>query len=238
MLPRRISLHLQQQNWLAVFLDLVVVIAGIFIALQVSQWHNKGQENAQRLYLLQKLAGEITQTLEENKEYTKYYDADKDNYATLIRILIEKPETADTSEQFFAAYSSIFNLPDASFNSPTSDYIINAGKLNVLGNNDTQNKFLDVNAWNAALKSQQEINQRLILPVIANIMGKVIKPEDVEGISVGSEMHQIYQFSELPGNIIMIRNLNGSATKRFVMINEKLTTLLTAIQAEIQSLKK
>ncbi|MDY6926192.1 MAG: hypothetical protein SWN10_03740 [Pseudomonadota bacterium] len=238
MLPRRISLHLHQQNWLAVFIDLIIVVAGIFIALQVSQWHNKGQENTQRLYLLQKLAGEITQTLEENKEYTKYYEADKDNYTTLIRILTEKPENGDTSEQFFNAYASIFHLPDASFNSPTFDYIINAGKLNVLGNNDTQNKFLDVNAWNTALKTQQDINQRLILPVIANIMGNVIKPEDIEGVSVGSEMHQIYQFSELPGNIIMIRNLNGTATKRFLMINEKLATLLSAIQTEIQSLKK
>lgn len=146
MRPRRISLHLQQQNWLAVLLDLLVVVAGIFIALQVSQWHNQGEERVQRVYLLEKLASDITLTLQDYKDYKQHYAADIANYERLITILTEQPAAENTSSAFFSAYNAIFSLPTASFNSPTFDYIVEAGKLNYLGNSQTQSKFLDVHA--------------------------------------------------------------------------------------------
>lgn len=38
-LLRRIIEHLRTQNWVAVLLDLVIVIVGVFIAFQVEQWY-------------------------------------------------------------------------------------------------------------------------------------------------------------------------------------------------------
>ena len=39
MILRRIAEHLKAQNWTAVGLDLAIVIVGVFIGTQVSNWN-------------------------------------------------------------------------------------------------------------------------------------------------------------------------------------------------------
>ncbi|MEO0451018.1 MAG: hypothetical protein AAFZ74_11965 [Pseudomonadota bacterium] len=43
MLLRRVTEHVNDQNWFAVALDFVIVVAGVFIGLQVSQWNEDAQ---------------------------------------------------------------------------------------------------------------------------------------------------------------------------------------------------
>lgn len=40
MLPRRVIEHVKNQNWTAVALDFVIVVAGVFIGIQVSNWND------------------------------------------------------------------------------------------------------------------------------------------------------------------------------------------------------
>ena len=40
MILRRVIEHVKAQNWLAVFLDFVIVVIGVFIGMQVSNWNN------------------------------------------------------------------------------------------------------------------------------------------------------------------------------------------------------
>jgi len=44
MLIRRITQHIKEQNWSAVFVEIIVVIAGVFIGLQVSLWNEEREE--------------------------------------------------------------------------------------------------------------------------------------------------------------------------------------------------
>lgn len=39
MLLRRISSHVNEQNWFAVGIDFVIVVVGVFIGIQVSNWN-------------------------------------------------------------------------------------------------------------------------------------------------------------------------------------------------------
>jgi hypothetical protein len=40
MLLRSITRHVSDQNWVAVFIDFVIVVVGVFIGLQVSNWND------------------------------------------------------------------------------------------------------------------------------------------------------------------------------------------------------
>ena len=45
MLLRRLRQHVQEQDWFAIGLDLIVVVVGIFLAFQVDRWYaSKSQE--------------------------------------------------------------------------------------------------------------------------------------------------------------------------------------------------
>ena len=41
MLLRRITEHLRAGNWFAVTLDLLVVVLGVFLALQAERWYDE-----------------------------------------------------------------------------------------------------------------------------------------------------------------------------------------------------
>ena len=44
MLLRRITQHVKEQNWFAVFLDFFIVVAGILIAFQITNWNERRQD--------------------------------------------------------------------------------------------------------------------------------------------------------------------------------------------------
>jgi ribosomal protein S17E len=63
MLLRRFSSHVQIQNWFAVFLDLIVVVVGLFIGLQIDNWW-EGQKEA-------RIEGEYLLEIREDFELNK-----------------------------------------------------------------------------------------------------------------------------------------------------------------------
>ncbi|MEM9898342.1 MAG: hypothetical protein AAF742_03080 [Pseudomonadota bacterium] len=54
MVLRRVIEHIQTQNWTAVALDFVIVVAGVFLGLQAQQWSEmRAEEERQKAYLLE-----------------------------------------------------------------------------------------------------------------------------------------------------------------------------------------
>jgi hypothetical protein len=67
-LLRRITEHVKAQNWTAVALDFLIVVVGVFIGIQVSNWN--GNQADERAYqdAMHRLAGESAETLRSVEE--------------------------------------------------------------------------------------------------------------------------------------------------------------------------
>lgn len=53
MLLRRITKHVSDQNWFAVFIDFLIVVVGVFIGIQVANWNTeRGERKQERDYLI------------------------------------------------------------------------------------------------------------------------------------------------------------------------------------------
>ena len=63
MLLRRIIEHVNAQNWTAIALDFVIVVVGVFIGIQVSNWNENLAFEKREEMLLRELRGEIAQNL-------------------------------------------------------------------------------------------------------------------------------------------------------------------------------
>jgi hypothetical protein len=55
MISRRVAEHLKQQHWTAVAIDLVIVVLGVFIGLQVNNWNETRNERARERTYLERL---------------------------------------------------------------------------------------------------------------------------------------------------------------------------------------
>lgn len=58
---RTIAVRIKQHDWLAVAIELLVVVAGVFIALQVSNWNDDRKEAARGREYLQRLHDDMAQ---------------------------------------------------------------------------------------------------------------------------------------------------------------------------------
>ena len=67
MLLRKITQHVKDQNWFAVFLDFVIVVFGVFIGIQVNGWNSQRiEQSLEREYLIR-----LADNLEESSNNTK-----------------------------------------------------------------------------------------------------------------------------------------------------------------------
>ena len=59
MILRRFMQHVKEQNWFAVGLDVIVVIVGIFLGMQVQQWYLEREKRVKETLYLQRLHDEV-----------------------------------------------------------------------------------------------------------------------------------------------------------------------------------
>ena len=59
MLLRRITQHIEDQNWFAVSIDLVIVVVGVFIGIQVANWNGERVAAADEAELMVRLTKEM-----------------------------------------------------------------------------------------------------------------------------------------------------------------------------------
>jgi hypothetical protein len=63
MIPRRLIRHLKDQHWFAVWVDLFIVVLGVFIGIQVSNWNEARRDRQSEREYLERLRHEVREIL-------------------------------------------------------------------------------------------------------------------------------------------------------------------------------
>ncbi len=93
MLLRRFSSHVRAENWFAVFLDLIVVVVGLFIGLQIDTWwEGRKEARFEGAYLL-----EIQEDFELNKLVLEQMTARLEEIIRSMLVLQEQSALASPS---------------------------------------------------------------------------------------------------------------------------------------------
>ncbi|WP_340693947.1 DUF6090 family protein [Hyphomonas sp.] len=63
MILRRVISHFRKQEWTAIGLDFLIVVVGVFIGIQVSNWNAARNDNSLRVYYLERLQSDLSETI-------------------------------------------------------------------------------------------------------------------------------------------------------------------------------
>ncbi len=137
MLLRSITAHVKSQNWFAVVLDFVIVVVGVYIGIQVSNWNEarideqRGEYFAARLLVDMQI--EISNFDQETIYYTTVYD-----YAKRAVALADTNDTADDNEFVVSTYNATqFNYSEPA--QATYDELVATGNLYLLEDENLRN---------------------------------------------------------------------------------------------------
>lgn len=163
MILRRVRLHVRNHDWFAVAVDLLIVVVGVFIGIEVANWNQGRQDrSAERRYYSQ-IREDLVADLEALR-IASSRSTMNDRAAELVLQSLESGPPADTAPGAVAVAvhrAGFLYLPMSSRR--TYDELISTGNLALLRDEtlkdavvDYYARFEEVRQWDALLREQQK----------------------------------------------------------------------------------
>lgn len=129
MILRSVMKHVRDQNWIAVFLDFLIVVLGIFVGLQVTDWNEQRQAKAREHAWLIQLSEDLDAMRAEFTVITDRAGARSEQARRAFRAL----EACDRDLAYESDFETVFvryqNQPTATIVSRTYDEMVASGAL-------------------------------------------------------------------------------------------------------------
>ncbi len=154
MILRRLTQHIKAQNWFAVWLDFLIVVVGVFIGLQVSNW-NAERANLERARdYLERLEADLAADAK-NIYVREQFNSQVLAYGDKALAYAEADAEARSADwptvlAFFQA-SQIFNYFR---NNATYDELKSAGELNLLSDQNLRSALAEYFVTSSGSQSQ------------------------------------------------------------------------------------
>ncbi|GEM_PF-5809738 len=165
---RQIAVHLKQQNWVAVFLDFVIVVSGIFVGLLASEWNQSRLDKQQQINLVQRLYDEIATSIQDNERYleraAKSAEAGKVCLDKLyIKSLTEEEASTFIKDCFFPHMYGELDI-DAPLSMPTLLELVESGSFKQITDSSLRNQISNYIQELEQAKEQELFIRQLFLP--------------------------------------------------------------------------
>ena len=183
MLLRRIIEHVKTQNWTAIGLDFVIVVGGVFIGLQVSNWNDAQALNRQREATIDRLHDESLQIIVYFNRQINFLERANDARAELIPGLLDGTWRAIENLEQKKRVLQIGIAPAAAPPRTTYDEIVSTGFFAEIGDAELREAIAEYYAALKFLEGQIEY-QRTILSQVGQWQGegiKVVFDPDIRG---------------------------------------------------------
>lgn len=138
MILRRLNQHFKNQNWFAVGLDVLIVIVGVYIGLQVQQWSNDRERQQREAKYLERLHEEVLRTSELRAENAALRISTLSNLEVAREFLIGEEESDSPDSSACLALATIAVMSKVTPDLPTVAELLSAGQLDTLGSADVR----------------------------------------------------------------------------------------------------
>lgn len=131
MVIRRFREHITTHNWFAVGVDLAIVVLGVFLGIQASNWNAARLESNQEHHYRERLIADLRSNEADMRQRQFYYGQVRRHATAALRAL-EEP-SSPVGEQFLIDMYQATQIMPRTTKRHTYDEMISAGKGELLG---------------------------------------------------------------------------------------------------------
>jgi|GEM_PF-4034116 len=162
MILRRFVKHVTDQNWFAVGLDVLVVITGIFLGMQVTEWNEQRKETQREHLFLTQLNSDIRFVLTEIERAQSEHDLMAQRGKLAIRLLRGEDLLADHQQDIESAFQEMHQIPKPQIHFGNLKTILNGAAHSRITLLDADKKLADLsNRLGAFVEVYQVIENNL-----------------------------------------------------------------------------
>ena len=158
MILRRITKHVKDQNWFAVGLDFFIVVLGILIAFQITEWNERRTEAAMERVLLEGLREDFLAISRGDNERFKRTVEAPGSLAVLIESIRRDEEPAPEVVWSGLEAALIAYAPTQA--SPTYDELKASGRLSQLKSRELRQRLAD---FERSLFNEEKWGEHLVV---------------------------------------------------------------------------
>ena len=131
MLLRSVIKHVKDQNWFAVGLDFCIVVFGILIAFQITNWSEASRANAKETRVIEQLHSEFITTIDGVRKAKANNDIYADSTLDVLRVIRDDVEPID-KDAFLRVLVKAGQFGRAPIEPTTLAELISSGGLSAL----------------------------------------------------------------------------------------------------------
>lgn len=141
MILRRITEHVKAQNWFAVALDFFIVVVGILIAFQITNWSETRTDRAQEQQIIERLYADFEALGREVDEKIVFMEPLIESIEEIEQLIIKGAKDTDF-ERLQKFYETAFSLPPITGQSDTYEQLVSSGDMAILTNDQLRSELL------------------------------------------------------------------------------------------------
>ncbi len=156
MLLRRVLEHLRKQPWTAIAIEFLIVVIGVFVASQVTEWSAAQADRRLGREYTARLLADLEQDLDNQRVLIAYYDAVQASAERTVDLLQNpNPDPQALVIQAYRATEYAFYPPTRT----TWDTIVSAGDTRLLPQRAVESGLANYYSFNAAQDILNELRQ-------------------------------------------------------------------------------
>ena len=190
MLLRRFMHHVTEQNWFAVWIDLLVVVIGIFLGLQVTDWNEARRDRVTEHQYIER----VLQTTEENigllEEAKLVHLTLKESHIKTLRLLSQQSISADEREFLDTSMPLIMVWRNIDLNTGFVESLLSSGEWRIIRSEVLQEQLPGVNAEARALNRQLDYFRGWAIAIMPELIRKTAFSLDAGVLSTVGDIDQ------------------------------------------------
>ncbi len=155
MILRRVIAHVRKQEWTAIAIDLVIVVLGVVIGIQVSNWNAERGDRLAEAGYLGSLEEDVKSSIASLKDQIAMMERQQAARATLLDYANDADATLLPDERDRLVAHGLFYLPSLNISQVTFEALKSSGRLGAIRSEALVSELLAIGADIAAAQSRE-----------------------------------------------------------------------------------